>query len=97
MGREWTIKSFKSGNSSALRVPASVGIGPGEEWRMVEDGDGFRLQRVAKPKRKFNIDKVWGCAAGSGLQLIKDEDRVFAPRRLLWDGPEADAAPGSDE
>jgi antitoxin VapB len=31
---------------------------------------------------------VWGCAAGSGLQLIKDEDRVFEERPLLWDDPE---------
>jgi antitoxin VapB len=88
MSREWTTKSFKSGNSVALRVPSSVGIAPGEEWRLVEDGDNYRLEKVAKPKRKFNIEKVWGCALGSGLQLIKDEDRVFEERPLLWDDPE---------
>ena len=88
MGREWTTKSFKSGNSVALRVPASVGMEPGEEWRLIEDGDSYRLEKIAKPKRKFNIDKVWGIAAGSGLQFIKDEDRVFEHRPLLWDDPE---------
>ncbi|HKX78962.1 MAG TPA: hypothetical protein VJM34_10630 [Novosphingobium sp.] len=88
MSREWTTKSFKSGNSVALRVPAAVGIVAGEEWRLVEDGDDYRLERIAKPKRKFNIDKVWGCGIGSGLQLIKSEDRVFEERPLLWDDPE---------
>ena len=88
MSREWTAKSFKSGNSVALRIPAAVGIVPGEEWRLVEDGDSYRLQKADKPKRKFNIDKVRGCAIGSGLQFIKDEDRVFEPRPLLWDDPE---------
>jgi len=88
MSREWTTKSFKSGNSVALRVPASVGMAPGEEWKLAEDGDGYRLEKVAKPKRKFNIEKVWGCAVGSGLQLIKPEDRIFEHRPLLWDDPE---------
>lgn len=88
MGREWTTKSFKSGNSVALRVPASAGIAAGEEWRLVEDGGDYRLEKVTKPKRKFNIDKVWGCGIGSGMQYIKPEDRVFDERPLLWDDPE---------
>jgi antitoxin VapB len=88
MSREWTTKSFKSGNSVALRVPASVGMEPGEEWKLVEDGDGYRLEKVTKPKRKFNIDKVWGIGKGLGLKLIKPEDRVFEPRPLLWDDPD---------
>lgn len=97
MSREWTTKSFKSGNSVALRVPASVGMAPGEEWRLIEDGDGYRLEKIAKPKRKFNIDKVWGCAIGSGLQFIKDEDRVFEERPLLSDDPEWRAKHMPDE
>ena len=88
MGREWTAKSFKSGNSTALRVPASVDIAPGEEWRLIEDGDGYRLEKAVRPNRKFNIDKVWGIGKHLNLQLIRDEDRVFAHRPLLWEDPD---------
>lgn len=79
-------KVFKSGNSLAVRLPAGTKLAAGMEMELiVEDGSNLSLRPVDAPKRKFNIDKVWGCAIGSGLQFIKPEDRVFAERRLLWD------------
>lgn len=88
MGKEYTAKSFKSGNSVAIRIPAALGIEPEREW-LVEEVDGkLVLEPKAKPKRKFNIAKVAGCAKGSGMQFIKPEDRVFEERPLLWDDPE---------
>lgn len=89
MGQEYTAKSFKSGNSVAIRIPAALGIEPGREWIVARDENGDLVIR-SKPEagRKFNIDKVWGCAVGTGLQFIRDEDRVFEERPLLWDDPE---------
>jgi antitoxin VapB len=70
-------------------MPAGLGVEPDLEWLVAKDENGQLIIRSKpKAKRKFNIDKVWGCAAGSGLQLIKDEDRVFEERPLLWDDPE---------
>ena len=88
MSREWTTKSFKSGNSVALRVPASVGMAPGEEWRLVEDGDAYRLEKVAKPKRKFDIEKVWGIGKHLDLKPIAQEGRVFEDSPRRWDDPD---------
>lgn len=88
MGKEYTAKSFKSGNSVAIRMPAALGVEPDREWAVVEQEGQLVLRPKDRPKRKFNIDKVWGCAAGSSLQFIKDEDRVFEERPLLWDDPE---------
>jgi antitoxin VapB len=86
MGREWTIKSFKSGNSAALRVPVAAGIAPGQEWLLVEDGDGYRLERIgATAKRKFDVDKIWGIAPD--LTPIRPEDRVFEHSPRPWDDP----------
>lgn len=88
MGQEYTAKSFKSGNSVAIRIPAALGIEPEREWTIEEKDGNLVLHPKDKPRRKFNIDKVRGCAIGSGLRPIKPEDRVFEERPLLWDDPE---------
>jgi antitoxin VapB len=88
MGKQYKAKVFKSGNSLALRLPKALGIEEGSEMVLREMQSGYAFEPVETPKRKFNIDKVWGCAIGSGLQMIKDEDRLFEPRPLLWDDPE---------
>jgi antitoxin VapB len=89
MNDEYHGKTFKSGNSVALRLPKGLGVPEGTEMRMVrEDRMTFRVEPAVMPKRKFNIDKVWGCAKDSSLELIKPEDRVFEERPLLWDDPE---------
>ena len=86
MGKEYSAKTFQSGNSVALRLPKALGVKAGEVAKIIleENGD-FAVKRTEQPKRKFNIEKVWGCAAGSGLQLIKPEDRIFEHRPLLWE------------
>jgi antitoxin VapB len=88
MGDHFPAKSFKSGNSVAIRMPAALGVEPDKEWTVEERDGEYIIRERNAPKRKFNIEKVWGCAIGSGLQLIKDEDRVFEERPLLWDDPE---------
>ncbi len=88
MGKEYPAKSFKSGNSVAIRMPAALGIEPDREWTVVIEDGRIIIEAKDKPKRKFNIEKVRGCAIGSGLQFIKPEDRVFKERPLLWDDPE---------
>lgn len=97
MGKEYTAKSFKSGNSVAIRIPAALGVQPDSEWTVVNDDGTLILRPKDKPKRKFNIEKVWGCAVGSGLQFIEPEDRVFEERPLLWDDPEWRAKHMPDE
>jgi antitoxin VapB len=88
MGKEYTAKVFKSGNSLALRLPKALGLEEGSEMVLREMPMGYAFEPVVTPKRKFNIEKVRGCAIGSGLQFIKDEDRMFEPRSLFWDDPE---------
>ena len=85
--KHYAAKVFKSGNSLALRLPAGIGLEAGMEMDLrVEGGEHFSFEPIDAPKRKFNIDKVWGSA--TGLELIKPEDRVFEERPLPWDDPD---------
>ncbi|MEO7177544.1 MAG: AbrB/MazE/SpoVT family DNA-binding domain-containing protein [Allosphingosinicella sp.] len=87
--KTFRAKVFKSGNSLALRLPAGLGLTPGMEMDLrVEDGVHFSFEPVDRPKRKFNVEKVWGSA--TGLELIKPEDRVFADRSLPLNDPDHD-------
>lgn len=87
MGKEYTAKSFKSGNSVAIRVPAALGIEPDREWA-VEWVDGNLVLR-AKPaaKRKLDVSKFWGKAKG----LKVPERRDFDERPSTIAAREADA------
>lgn len=85
--QHFRAKVFKSGNSLALRLPAGLGLAPGQEMEMrAEDGLYFSFEPVNAPKRKFAIDKVWGSAIG--LELLKRDDRLFDERPLLGDNGE---------
>ena len=85
MGKEWSARSFKSGNSVAIRVPAALGIEPNMDWTLEERDGELILRAKEAPKRKFDVDKVVGIGRHLNLKFIKDEDRVFAHRPLLWD------------
>ncbi len=97
MGDPYPTKSFKSGNSVAIRMPAALEIEPDKEWIVVKEDGKIIIEAKDAPKRKFNIEKVRGCAIGSGMQFIKPENRAFEERRLLWDDPEWRAKHMPDE
>ena len=88
MGKEYKAKVFKSGNSLALRLPKELGLKEGSTMILREEQSGYRIEPEDKPKRKFNIDKVWGSGKGLGLKLLEPEDRLFEERPLLWDDPD---------
>ena len=85
MGKEWPARSFKSGNSIALRIPAGLGFQPNTDWVLEDRGSEYVLRQREAPKRKFNIEKVWGIGKHLDLELIRPEDRVFEHRPLSWD------------
>lgn len=84
MGKEYTAKSFKSGNSVAIRMPAALGVEPEREWIVADDNGDLVLRLKDKPKRKFNIDKVAGSA--KSLKYIEPESRLFEARPSMIDG-----------
>jgi antitoxin VapB len=79
MGREYTAKSFKSGNSVAIRVPAGLGIEPNREWSLTEEEDGALVLR-AKPPEKRLIDVTGFAGKAPWLKPLPAELKEFEER-----------------
>lgn len=94
MGEEYTARTFKSGNSVALRLPKALGIKEGMEMKVREERGNLVVEPVERPKRKFDVDKIWGCAKGTDLRPLTPEERALEARPLLWDDPERPGVPG---
>jgi antitoxin VapB len=82
------VKIFKSGNSLALRLPASLGLEAGMEMDLTPDGaGGYHLRAAPNANRKFNVDAIWGIGKDLGLKPIAPEDRLFDEVKRPWDDP----------
>ena len=84
MSKEYTAKSFKSGNSVAIRMPAGLRIEPDREW-IAEwvDGD-LHLRAKLPPRKGIDVSGVAGKAPGIRLASREDfEERpsVIAARK----------------
>ncbi len=80
---EWEGKTFKSGNSVALRLPKGLGVPEGTEVRLVKEAPmSFRVEPIAAPKRKIDVSKFAGKAPW--LKELPRELREFEERELDW-------------
>lgn len=75
---EYRAKTFKSGNSVALRLPKGLGIAEGIEMKVREEQGQYIVERVDGPKRKLDVDRFWGKA--SHMTHIPERPRDFDPR-----------------
>jgi len=76
MGRDYIAKSFKSGNSVAIRMPAALGIEPDREWTVTQENGELHIRAKTAPRQKLDVDKFWGTA--KGLKLL--DNRAFEER-----------------
>ncbi|MDP9055834.1 MAG: AbrB/MazE/SpoVT family DNA-binding domain-containing protein [Pseudomonadota bacterium] len=80
MSKEYVAKSFKSGNSVAIRVPAALGIAPNREWIIIErDGD---LLIRAKPQQRQTIDVSGFAGKLPGFKPAPREDFEERPSAM---------------
>lgn len=83
--KRFRTRTFKSGNSLALRLPADLGLTPGVEMELrVENGQYYSFESTTTPRRKFAIDKIWGSA--TNLAPLDPAERQFAERPLWNEG-----------
>lgn len=77
-------RTFKSGNSVALRLPKSLGIAAGVEMTVREERGRYIVEPVASETRKIDLTGIYGSIPG--LKPLTREDREFEMRELDWDG-----------
>ena len=76
-----TTKTFKSGNSVAVRLPKALGIEAGTEMRVREEQGKYVLEPVKKPDR-IDLTGIYGsCPWLKPVKRLKME-----PRELDWEG-----------
>ncbi|WP_121118010.1 hypothetical protein [Croceibacterium ferulae] len=74
MGEQYTARSFKSGNSVAIRVPAGLGVQPGQEWVAQWVDEELHLRCKSAPSRKIDVSGFAGKAPGARLAPREDFD-----------------------
>ncbi len=84
MVKQFRAKTFKSGNSVALRLPKGLGIEEGREMTMREE-QGHYIVEPVKPERK-TIDFSFLDGRTARLKPLRPEDREFEERELDWGG-----------
>ncbi|GGE06841.1 hypothetical protein GCM10011529_11570 [Polymorphobacter glacialis] len=77
-------KVFKSGNSNAVRFPASFAVEPGMVVEVREEQGRWIVEQVAETRKTIDLTGVWGSIPG--LKPLTPDEREFEPRELDWGG-----------
>jgi antitoxin VapB len=77
-------KIFKSGNSNAVRFPASFDVAPGTLVEVREEQGRWIVEPVPETPKKIDLTGIWGSIPG--IKPLAPEDRVFEERELDWGG-----------
>ena len=84
---EWQGKTFKSGNSAALRLPKSMGIPEGTEMRMVQEAPmTFRIEPLAAPRKTIDVSGFAGKLPGfkpAPREDFEERPSAIARRKAL--------------
>jgi len=94
MSREWKTRTFKSGNSVAVRLPKGMGVPEGIEVRMVKENQmAFRVEAVEQSPARLDVSGFWGKAPRIELAPREDfEERPSAIAARKAAGKAADRA-----
>ena len=85
MGKEYPTRSFKSGNSVALRIPKEIGIEPGQEFLLVQHADK-RITAILAHRRKEHFLSLAGAMSdGWMLDGRQNSDSAIREPRVSRD------------
>jgi|TARA_R100000501_G_scaffold5804_1_gene12848 antitoxin VapB len=76
-------KTFKSGNSTAVRLPKALGIEPDTQIQIIKDDKGIHIVELAK---NIDLTGIVGCAPD--MRPVRPEDRPLLKQPRAWDEPD---------
>jgi antitoxin VapB len=79
-----TTKTFKSGNSVAVRLPKALGVAPGVEMIVREERGRYVVEPVQAAPKKIDLTGIAGSMPW--LKPLTPEERIMEPRKLDWEG-----------
>jgi antitoxin VapB len=86
-GEEYLGKTFKSGNSVALRLPKGLGVPEGTEVRLVKEGRmSFRVEAMDVPRKTIDISGFAGKLPGfkpAPREDFEERPSAIARRKAL--------------
>jgi antitoxin VapB len=75
MSDQFRTRTFKSGNSVAMRLPKSFEVPEGIEINVVREAPmSFRFEPVTAPRKTIDVSGFWGKAPGARLVPHGDFD-----------------------
>lgn len=60
MVKQFKARTFKSGNSVALRLPKGLGVEEGREMMVREDQGRYIVEPIDRPKKKIDLTGIAG-------------------------------------
>lgn len=70
-----TTRTFKSGNSIAVRLPKALGIEAGTEMRVREERGRYIIEPVDRQARKIDLAGIFGSIPALGRQPFEHKER----------------------
>ena len=70
-------RTFKSGNSVALRLPKALGIEPGIEMTVREERGRYIVEPAEQKPQRIDLTGIYG--SGAGLRPLTNEEREIEP------------------
>lgn len=70
-----TTRTFKSGNSVAVRLPKALGIEPGVEMRVREEQGRYVLEPIRPEARRIDLNGIFGSIPGLRRQPFESRER----------------------
>jgi antitoxin VapB len=77
-----TTKTFKSGNSVAVRLPRTLGVPPGVEMTVREERGRYIIEPVQAEPKKIDLTGIYGSIPG--LKPLTPEEREFEESPRDW-------------